>query len=191
MTFALSFDSSTNTTSAFFGFQTSGTFATPGQQLVSMIQDVPEQIQDPMLIPALCYGLWTDIIQGEHSKVALHLREVQEKTGLMHDYLRQQKVIEDTVNFDAVHRNLVLQHAYLTNGIADFVLSLGPATINAIQTIEAQSLSGFNYDSTEAREYVEHTQLRAGTEMQHRQRMLDRINMYLQVVSHPSLPPAR
>jgi hypothetical protein len=187
MTFALSFDSSTNTTSGFFGFQTSGKFVTPGQQLVSMIQDVPEQIQDPMLIPALCYGLWTDVIQGEHSNVALHLREVQEKTGLMHDYLRQQKVVEDTVNFDAVHRNLVLQHAYLTNGIADFVLALGPATMNAIQTIEAhfgaQSLTGFNYDSTEAREYVEHTQLRAETEMQHRQRMLDRINMYLQVVS--------
>jgi hypothetical protein len=114
----------------------------------------------------------------------------------MSNYLRQQKIVEDTINFDGVHRTLVLQHAYLTNGTSDFVLSLGPATMNAINRIEEyfdkNQTAGYKYDCAEIKQYVEHMQVRASTEMQHRQRMLDRITMYLQVVSlRLTKPPTR
>lgn len=152
-----------------------------------MIQHESDQVEDPMLILALFYGVWINTIQREHGNISLQLRKVQEQTGLMGDYLRQHQVVEDTINFDSVHRNLVLQHAYLTNGISDFVLSLGPSTMNAINRIEEyfdkNQTAGYKYECAEIKQYVEHMQVRTSTEMQHRQRMLDRITMYLQVVS--------
>lgn len=186
MTLALTFDPATRSTRGFYGFQMRQNRSTPGLELLSMIQHESDQVEDPMLILALCYGVWINTIQREHGNISLQLRKVQEQTGLMGDYLRQHQIVESTINFDSVHRNLVLQHAYLTNGIADFVLSLGPATMNAINTIEEyfdeNQTAGYKYDCAEIKQYVEHMQVRTSTEMQHRQRMLDRITMYLQVL---------
>lgn len=186
MTLALTFDPATRTTSGFYGFQMGQNRLTPGLELLSMIQQESDEVEDPVLILALFYCVWINTVQREHSSISLELRKVQEQTGLMNDYLRQHKMVEDTISFDGVHRILVLQHAYLTNGISDFVLSLGPATMKAINRIEAyyENLNtGYKYDCADIKQYVEHMQVRALTEMQHRQRMLDRITMYLQVVS--------
>lgn len=186
MTLALTFDPANQCTTGFYGFNIRHNYDTPGLELLLKIQQESDQIEDPMLIPALFYGTWIDAIQREHSTISLELRKVQEQTGLMSDYLRQHRIVEDVMNFDSVHRTLVLQHAYLTNGSSDFARRLGPATINAIDRIEEYYKSepvGYKYDCTEVREYVEHMQVRASTEMQHRQRMLERISMYLQVVS--------
>lgn len=161
-------------------------YETPGLELLFRIQQESDQIEDPMLIPALFYGTWIDTIQREYNSISRELRKVQEQTGLMGDYLRQNKIVEDVMNFDSVHRTLVLQHAYLTNGSSEFVRRLGPATMNAIDRIEEyykNQTAGYKYDCTEVKQYAEHMQVRALTEMQHRQRMLDRISMYLQVVS--------
>lgn len=151
-----------------------------------MIKQNCDLVQDPMLIPTLCFGVWVNASQREHARVGSELRKVQQQTGLLSDYLRQQRVAEDTVNFDTIHRALVLQHAYLTNSMSGFVTDLGPATMNAIDQAERymheHRIGDLEYDSTEVREYVEHMQVRAATELQHRQRMLDRITMYLQVV---------
>lgn len=187
MTFALTFDVTKQCTSGFFSFQSKGSDWSPGSELLSMIRQNCDIIQDPMLIPTLCLGVWVNASQREHWRVGSELRNVQQQTGLLSDYLRQQKAVEDTVNFDAIHRALILQHAYLTNSMSGFVADLGPATMSAIvraeEYIQKHRIGNFDYDSTEDREYVEHMQVRAATELQHRQRMLDRINMYLQVVS--------
>lgn len=186
MTLVLTFDPATRSTSGFYGFQMRQSRPTPGLELLTMIQQESNQVEDPLLIIALFYGVWINTVQREHSSISLELRKVQEQTGLMSDYLRQQRIVEDTINFDGVHRTLVLQHAYLTNGSSDFVLALGPATMNAINRVEEyyKNLNtGYKYDCAEIKQYVEHMQIRALTEMQHRQRMLDRITMYLQVVS--------
>ena len=189
MTLALTFDPANQCTTGFYGFNVRHNYATPGMELLFKIQQESDQIDDPMLIPALLYGTWVDTIQREHYSISLELRKVQEQTGLMGDYLRQHKIVEDVMNFDSVHRTLVLQHAYLTNGSTEFVRRLGPATLNAIDKIEeffnktSQTIVAFKYDCTEVRQYVEHMQVRASTEVQHRQRMLERISMYLQVVS--------
>lgn len=185
ITLALTFDPANQCTTGFYGFNTRETFTTPGLQLLSKIRQESNQIEDPMLMPALLYGTLIDNIHRQHNNVSHELREVQKQTGLMGDYLRQNKVDQDVMNFDSVHRALVLQHAYLTNGSSEFVHRLGPATMNAIDRIEEfckNQTVGYNYDCTEVKQYVEHMQIRALTEMQHRQRMLDRISIYLQVV---------
>lgn len=187
MTIALTFDPAAQCTTGFYGFNMNPNYDTTGVELLVKIQQESDQIEDPLLIPVLFYGTWIDAIQREHGTIGRELRKVQEQTGLMSDYLRQHKIVEDVMNFDSVHRTLVLQHAYLTNGSSDFVRRLGPATMIAIDRVEAyyenQQPPGYKYDCTEVKQYMEHMQVRALTEMQHRQRMLDRISMYLQVVS--------
>jgi hypothetical protein len=88
-------------------------------------------------------------------------------------------------NFDSAHRALIVQHAYLMNGISDFVVSLGPAIAQALGMVDSfcAAISNCRYDRREVMASVEHMQVRASAEMQHRQRVLDRISMYLRVAS--------
>lgn len=67
-----------------------------------------------------------------------------------------------------------MQNAYLTSGISDFVVSLGPANTQALGKADSfcAAISNCGYDRREVTAFVEHMQVRAGTEMQHRQRML-------------------
>lgn len=95
------------------------------------------------------------------------------------------------MNYDSVHQSIILQHAYLTNGIADFVKVLGPALTSGLDKLETHlgrkstqpvQPPSFVYDAFDIRQYVGHIRARADAELQQRQRMLDRIDMYLQVV---------
>lgn len=192
MTLAIAFDPVARSTSGFLGFRTSEQHVTPGHRLLLEIREAASRIQNPMLMPALLFGIWADLLQREHGKVSMQLREVQKKTGMMSDYLRQHGVIEDIVNYDSIHQTLVLQHAYLTNGIADFLLAFGPALASGLDRVERHFRKrevkkalgpAFAYDSFDIRHYVDHVRAKVDTELQHRQRMLDRISMYLQVVS--------
>ena len=185
MTMVLSYNPRENTTTGFLGFQSSGPDVGLGRHLITMLKNLGSRASNPMLLPALSYGLWIDALNDEHGNIALALRSVQDQTGLMEDYLQQKRIAEDVVNFDSVHRALVVQHAYLTNGVADFVVSLGPAIFQALEKAESfcAAILDCRYDGEEVTAFVEHMRVRASTELQHRQRMLDRISMYLQVVS--------
>ena len=59
-----------------------------------------------------------------------------------------------------------MQHAYLTSGISDSIVSLGPVITQALGKVDC------GYDRREVTAFVEHMQVRSSTEMQHRQRML-------------------
>lgn len=152
-----------------------------------MLRQEAGRIEDPMLMLALFYCIWINTVQRENTISSIKLRDVQKKLGLMGDYFRHQKIVEDNINFDSIHRTLVLQHAYLTNGSSDFVTRLGPATMSAINRIkehfDRNPVAGYKYECAEIKQYVRHMQVRALTEMQHRHRMLEKITMYLQVVS--------
>ena len=184
MTMVLSYNPESNITTGFLGYQSSGPDAGLGRHLITMLKHLGSRAYNPMLLPALSYSLWIDALNDEHGSVALALRSVQDQTGLMEDYLHQTRIAEDVVNFDAVHRTLIVHHAFLTNGIADFVVSLGPAILQALEKVDSfcAALPNCRYDGTEVAAFVEHMRMRANTELQHRQRMLDRIDMYIQVV---------
>lgn len=166
-------------------------YVTPGHRLLIEIRDAASRIQILLLLSALIFGIWADVLQREHGNISMRLQNVQKKTGLMSEYLRQHGVIEDIVDYDSLHQTLVLQHAYMTNGIADFLLAFGPALASGMDRVErnfsekqVKKVLGpaFAYDSFDLRHYVDHVRVEVDTELQHRQRMLDRIGMYLQVV---------
>jgi hypothetical protein len=89
-------------------------------------------------------------------------------------------------DFDSLHQSILVQHAHLTNGTADFVSTLGASLASILDKLEghldARKSAGSNYDYFHARQYVELLKLRADAEMVNRQGLLDRIEVYLQVV---------
>jgi hypothetical protein len=191
MTMALSYKRSTSTTSGILGFRTGSNYPALGIRLIPTLKQVAMQVANPLLLPVIVYGLWTDHLHSEHITVGSHLRTIQRHTGLMDDYLRLSARVDDLVNFDGVHRELVMQHAYLTNGISHFVSSLGPATLSGLDKVKRfcstrQRFPQNPYDDSDLRSYVEHMQVKTSAALQHRERMLARIGMYLQVASvHP------
>jgi hypothetical protein len=183
------------------GFQsnvstTGATRPSPGARLITLLEDLTDKAHDPMLLPALAAGLWVEQLHNENYQSGKMLRVIQKDVGLMGSYLPAQKLIQQPMEFDAVHRNIVSQHAYLTNGMSEFIADLFPSTTNAIKTFrtlrclqqqQQQQLQGQQTPAFEIMEeldeYINHMQIRARAELQHHDRMLSRMNVYLQVVS--------
>lgn len=199
----LSYDRSTRTTYAYLGFQSNGSEgkqklpATPGDQLLTLLSICIAKADDPMLLPALASGLWVDYLQHGNHKRAMALREIQTDIGLMGPYLSQSRVIpkgKQSIDLNTIHGKIVLEHAYLTNGVSEFLTDLFPSTQKALKSFRAPGAaqhqqpnpqtSSFHH-SGELDEYVEHMRIRAQAELQHRDRMLSRMNVYFQVVNLP------
>jgi hypothetical protein len=185
MSMVLSHDPTTNTTSGFLGFQNDPPGSGFGAMLLSRLANTGSSCGNPLLLPALTYSLWIDALSQENSSVAVALRrEVQDRTGLMDEYLSSQRLTDDPLNYDAVHRTLLVQHAYLTNGIADYVSGLGSALDTVLTTLDATctALPDSHYDDSDVAPFIQDMHVRAKTQMEHRARMLERITMYLQVL---------
>jgi hypothetical protein len=208
MSMSMSYDNAANKTCGYLGFQSSmGStgvrLAKPslGDRLLALLELAKDKAYEPMLLPALAAGLWTECLRGENYRRAVMLREIQSDIGLMDSYLQPaQKLIRQPMEFDAVHRKIVSQHAFLTNGLSEFIAELFPSTKNAMQTFRAfryppsqqqqQQLGQQVVPSLETleelEEYINHMHFRARAELQHNDRMLSRLNVYLQVVSRPA-----
>lgn len=105
------------------------------------------------------------------------------------------KVADQPKKFEEVHGKIVLQHAYLTNGMSEFMAELFPSTVRAFERVKIIRFPVLFGQQTpvsrqqklglheELVEYVNHMHVRARSELQHRERMLARLNIYLQVVS--------
>jgi hypothetical protein len=185
MSMVLSHDPKTNTTSGFLGFQNDPPNSGFGAMLLSRLTNTGSSCGNPLLLPALTYSLWIDALSQENSSVAVALRrEVQDRTGLMDEYLSSQRLTDDPLNYDAVHRTLLVQHAYLTNGIADYVSGFGSALDTVLATLDATctALPDSHYDDSDVVPFIQDMHVRAKTQMEHRARMLERITMYLQVL---------
>src|SRR5271154_1849145 len=137
MAMVLSYKPLQNTTTGFLGFQSSGPDDGLGRHIISMLKTLGSRAFNPMLLPALSYSIWIDALNDEHGDISLTLRSFQDQTGLMEDCLRQKRIAGDVVNLDSVHRALIVQHAYLTNGISDFVVSFGPAITEALGKVDS------------------------------------------------------
>ena len=203
MTMAIKYDQVTNTTHCYLGFQSTinepktaqPAHLSPGDRLLTLLELVIEKAHDPMLLPALAAGLWIDYMHNVNHDGATMLREIQIDIGLMDSYLQPvQKLIQQPTQFDDVHRKIVVQHGYLTNGLSEFITDLFPATVNAMEVFRGirhpqqlqpqQPWPGMIVKvMQELDEYIGHMCIRARTELQHHDRMLSRINVYLQVVS--------
>jgi hypothetical protein len=154
-----------------------------------------------MLLPAFAAGVWVERLQLGNYKGATALRGIQDEIGLMGPYLNQTRqhfsemstgAVKQPIDLNSLHGKIVLQHGYLTSGVSEFLTDLFPSTCDALKefkTLMYPQPGQLNRNSTaflmeqELNNYVEHMRIRANTELQHRNRMLDRMNVYFQVVS--------
>ena len=92
---------------------------------------------------------------------------------------------EEKLNYDEIHQ--VLVDARLTSGLSDFVEDLGKGCQAALSKIEASDIGKNILNSTTAHQelhsWVLQLELAAKSELQHRKRMLSRVDMQLKVVS--------
>jgi hypothetical protein len=200
MTLVVSYDPRNKTTNALLASEKGPTaqLQSPGLILIDCLRRRPalgQLVSDPMLLPALAYGMWVDSLHYEHGKVAQELREVQAVTGLLDKYLHVQKMMtQDDIAYGNAHQKLVEQHAYLTNGVHDFVSSLSASALETQGKVAlfcrtnspAAGVPGGQgrFEDAEIKTYLEHMKIRTEVEMQ---RMLQRMDMYLQVVSGSDL----
>jgi hypothetical protein len=207
MAMALNYDQSTHTTCAYLGFQGSISTtnedppATLGDQLLTLLFLLINKAENPMLLPALASWLWVEHLQHGNHGSAKALRKIQADIGLMDPYLNQNKpvskgrstgIAKQPVDFNSIHSKIVLEHGYLTKGMSEFLTDLFPSTRNALAAFRAlrfpqsqqpgQQSVAYQIQG-ELEEHVEHMRIRAKAELQHRDRMLSRINVYFQVVS--------
>jgi hypothetical protein len=206
MTMVLKYNHSTNTTCGYLGFQVdaqalqgkAASRPSPGHQLLTRLKFLKEKAGDPMLLPVLAAGLWVEYLHNQNYQSGRKLHEVQGGIGLMASFLQpRQSVFKQPIKFDEVHPTILLQHAFLTNGISEFIADLFPSTKNAMQAFrdlrcppqpqQQQQQPGPRNSATESmeelEEFIDHMHIRARAELQHHDRMLGRINLYLQVVS--------
>jgi len=140
---ALTYNPCTNTTYGYLGFQANAHISqeqaakpSPGQQLLVRLRLLKDNAGDPMLLPALAAGLWMEYLHDQNYQSGKMLREIQDDIGLMSSYLQtQRKFIKQPMEFDEVHQKIVLQHAFLTNGMSEFVTDLFPSTEKAMRII--------------------------------------------------------
>jgi hypothetical protein len=93
---------------------------------------------------------------------------------------------EEKPNYNKIHQMLVEQQARLTSGLSDFVEDLGKGCQAALSKIEASDIGKNILNSTTAHQelhsWVLQLELTAKFELQHRERMLSRVDMQLKVV---------
>lgn len=209
---AMKYDRLKNKTCVYLGYQsntiTNGARSSqpsPGDRLFVLLKLLKDKAHDPMLLPALAAGIWNEYLHDENFRSATMLREIQNDIGLMDPYLQPtQTLIQEPTEFDAVHRKIVSQHAFLTNGMSQFIADLFPSTMAAMQMFrelncaqnsrpqQQQQQHHHQQHSQQATStprtmddlggYIEHMHFRARPELQRHDRMLSRMNVYLQVV---------
>jgi hypothetical protein len=207
MTMVLNYDQTTHMTCAYLGFQSNMSATneklpnTPGDRLLKLLSMSIDKAENPMLLPAFASGLWVEHFQHGNHRSAKTLREIQADIGLMGPYLNQIKlgpkgksrgIVKQPIDLNSIHGKIVLEHGYLTNGVSEFLTDLFPSTSDALAAFhtlrfpQSQQLSQQSVAfqiKEEINEYVEHMRIRAKAELQHRDRMLSRMNVYFQVVS--------
>ena len=157
------------------------------------LEDVKAQVTNPLLVPILLYGRWVALLGANYHQAAdsirMNLRPVLSKAGLDFDRSCEATTrIPGREEFDQLHREIVRQHRGLTGATADFVSILGEANLKALTKVEQFRTRhnveiGHDDDPDDLCYYVKHMQMKTQVEIQHRDRLLRRLTMYLQVVS--------
>lgn len=181
MTLVLSHDPESRVTSGFFGYTLD-----EGDEIVSMMKKSAHLVLHPLLIPALIHSTWFKIMFDQYAQIHRQMRSVQQRTGVMKRYLNEgrskmrkfDKMTQE--NHDDIHETIVEQHAYLSTALSDFVGNLGPATTEAMETVRKLNPAAYHEYGLQA--YVGHWTMRVERELEHREQLLKRIDVQIQVV---------
>ena len=185
MTLILSHDPTTRVTSGFFGYTLN-----EGDEILSTVKKSAHLSLHPLLIPALIHSTWFKIMFDQYAKVHNEMRSVSYRTGVMKRYLNQGRSMMDEFDemtqndHDDIHETIVEQHAYLSTALSDFVGKLGPAITKGLDQVRNLNATGYQDFGLPA--YVEHWTMRVERELEHREQLLKRIDVQIQVVSWSS-----
>jgi Dihaem cytochrome c len=191
MTLVLSHDPRTRITSGFFGHTLD-----EGDEIISTLKKSAHLALHPLLIPALIHSAWFKIMFDQYAHIHGEMRSVQERTGVMKKYLNEgrknhrkqgrskmrkfDKLTGTQSDHDDIHETIVEQHAYLSTALSDFVSKLGPAIMEGLEDV--RKLNPASYNDLGLEKYVKHWKMRIDRELEHREQLLKRIDVQIQVV---------
>ncbi|GAB1310630.1 Magnesium transport protein CorA [Madurella fahalii] len=162
----------------------------PSVRFLEMLQENAAGISQPLLMPLILADVWIELFKLELNHAENKLVEFQSETQLMDEYLRNSKIIKKGLEFDQLHKNLVQAHAYLTNGFSEFAEAFGPAICSALDQFQEWLDTGDNnregvegrHSTFYLKQSTEIITRRANDAVARQNRVLDRINAYLQVL---------
>lgn len=181
---ALSFDPQEMSTLAFLA-SVNAPGESPGVVLLEKLLKAPTLIHDPLSLLTVLVDTWVKQL-GSHHILAHHkMQDIQRDTGLLNDFLARSEPQGQERNFDLMHERIVLQHAFLTNGMADYVASFReslPLIFNKFEAMQSQCQSATMHKTLQARQNFEFLRLQIDAEIAFQKRLLARITVYLQVL---------
>lgn len=180
----VSYDPVSHITSGFAGYKCQRAEKAP---LISNLLQAKSNAYHPMLLPALAFGIFWDRLRGQIKDVRLAMQDVQDKTGLLKDYLKltniarqgnrgetddpqraatkpddaQRRGKKAHTDYNVLHKRLVEQQARMTNGLADFLSDLGPACRSALSEIgnESSGSDGADDDTNDTEPSIDDDEL--------------------------------
>ena len=170
---------------------------TTGQmsEILEILDQLDSYAAHPALLPILMYSVCSSMLRRQLRSVHEEMDIVQRQTGLLDRYLKAGKPTtltrdhqkeHENPDYDLLHQTLVEQHAQLTTGLSDFVTDLGLACFEVMEKIEESNKGMLRSPKTKAdielHSYLSQLRNAASFELQHRERMLSRIEMQLKVV---------
>jgi hypothetical protein len=187
MTLVLSHDPKSRITSYFLGYSLDEC-----DEILSRLKRSARRALHPLLNPALIHSTWFRIMFDQHAQIHRKLNSMQQRTGVMKKYLNGGR--SKTKKFDRmtqndhgdVHGTILEQHAYLSNSLSEFVGKIGSALVEGIEAVKKLNLVAYHDHGLHA--YVKHWTVRTERELKHREQLLKRIDLQIQVVRR-SMPP--
>lgn len=158
--------------------------------LIPQLKASAEKAFHPLLLPSLSLGMWQNILQTQQDRVHNTLTGIQYSTGLMRGYLHD--VRQDpgantpAQDYGTVHAQIVTQHAFLTTALSNFVKAFGIELHRAFdathrdENSESSQISDVHSDLIL---FVSYLRSKIATELEHREILLGKVQMQLQVVS--------
>jgi hypothetical protein len=200
MTLVLSYDPQSNITCGYLGY--TSTITKPDipqrpsmlQPILADLRSAAQHASHPMLLPILSFGLWCEILRNEFSRVDRKLKRVADDTNLMREYFfgngedRMEPTRPEDVEaqHSEMHQILADQHFYLTGQTGTFIEALSDTAITMFTDVQ-ESIPNRHATTIEAgpglETYIRHVQERAKVELKHKERLLSRLEMLLQIVS--------
>ncbi|KAI5924314.1 hypothetical protein F4810DRAFT_664866 [Camillea tinctor] len=164
--------------------------STLGPPLLQKLRAAASHVSEPMLLPYLFCDNWIETHELSNNGTELQLRYVQQSTGLWGEYFRHAGLPISKLDYNSMHERIIINHAYLTNGDAELVRTLADALDTAAEKFEAH-LNGHTkegegsttkYDSSIVKNQIDYLRSRCDIQFSRNQRMLNRIDISLQVL---------
>jgi len=189
---ALSYNHDTRMTTGFLGRTEVGD---EKDEFLEMLERLEANAAHPLLLPVLMYSVCSNMLRRQLRQANQKIDIVQQKTGVLDGYLKSGKSKHAATDsqskngkpdYDALHKDLVGEHARLTKGLSDFVGEFELAFRRSFEDIEKSDFDNLILSNTFAHKELKLFVLRLDTaakfKLQHRERMLSRVDMQLKVV---------